>query len=180
MGELRRVRRRGNSWVIAVPYTIREHLGVDLGTDLYWHLGAKGEAHLTTRELRRGGKPPGQNLERALAAAQQTIGKLQRQARNRPSAVYNEGVAEGFSRNAREVVRIGAGLEALTREVRDLAARIPFAPRRAGRRVVGAVTSASAPAASIDHIPTEPLPSGVVSGGDAASGGEAPQAAHRE
>ena len=180
MGELRRCRRRGNSWVIAIPYTIRDHLGVRSGGDLYWHLGPKGSVVLATSKVRAGGKPPGARLDKDLAAAQHTIAKLHRQLRNRPTVAFNEGMAEGFALNAREVVRIGGAVEALTREVRDLAARIPFAPRRPAVRRPGAVTSASAPPASIDHIPTEPLPSGVVGGGDAASGDSIPQAAHDE
>ena len=178
MGELRRVRRRGNSWVIAVPYTIRRHLGVELGTDLYWHLGAKGEAHLTTRALRVGGKPPGQNLEKALAAAQQTITKLERQARARPRAVFNEGVNEGFEMHLGGLVKLGAALEALTREVRDGFARMPFGQRRHVSRARSVQT------ASVDALPasTNTPPPGsspvVVAGGDAASGAASPQAAH--
>jgi len=147
---------------------------------LFWHRGPKGEAIITNGRARIGGKPPGQRVEKNLAAAQRTIERLERRLRNRPSVTFNEGMAEGFALNAREVVRIGGALEALTREVRDLAARIPFAPRRRALRAPGAVTSASAPPASIDHIPTEPLPSGVVGGGDAASGDSIPQAAHDE
>jgi hypothetical protein len=178
MSEQRRCSLRGNSWVVPIPRSIRVDLGILHGGDVFWHRGPKGEAVISNGRARVGGKPPGQRIEKNLAAAQRTIERLERRLRNRPAVTFNEGMAEGFSLNAREVVRIGGAVEALTREVRDLAARIPFAPRRAGRRVLGAVTSASAPPASIDHIPTEPLPSGVVVGGDAASGDSIPQAAH--
>ena len=178
MSEQRRCARRGNSWVVPVPRAIRQHLGVVHGGDLFWHFGPKGEAYVTNGRARIGGKPPGQRVEKNLAEARRTIERLERRLRNRPSVTFNEGVAEGFAISQRELVRVGAGLESLVREVRELGDRIPFRPRRHVSRA-RSVQTVSVDALAAAHAPApEPSSPVVVAGGAAASGGAAPQAAH--
>lgn len=130
MGEQRRVFRHGNSWVIPVTRRVRAHLAVLDGGDLFWHLGPRGEAIVTKGDHRIGGKPPGQRLEKDLEQAQRTIERLRRQLAARPEAVYNEGVNEGRMAHMAELVKLGAQLDALQREVHDVATRLPY--RRQG------------------------------------------------
>lgn len=176
MSEQRRCAKRGNSWVVPVPRAIRDHLGVLRGGDLYWHRGAKGEAHITTGSARIGGKPPGRRLEKDLAAALAHIERLERRLGARPKAVYNEGVNEGVSMMMQTVVALGAKLDRLTDEVRAVQERIPFprrTPRSTPRRGIDVVHLPDRPRARADspgeELTTEPVEHAAPAPNDASS-----------
>jgi hypothetical protein len=166
MGEQRRIGRRGNSWVVPVPRAIRAHLRRLDGGDVFWHLGAAREAHVTSGAQRIGGKPPGARLDRDLDQARREIERLRARIAARPTAVYNEGVNEGRMQHMGELVKLGAALDTLIAEVRALADRLPFTRRTRPAR-------AARPQPS-DVIPTPVLspPSEASDEGDAASGAQ--------
>jgi hypothetical protein len=181
-GLQRRVYLFGHSWVVAVPKRVRDHLRMRSGGYVYWHLTGPREALLTRTEQRIGGKPPGLDLADELRAAHREVDRLKRKLAERPQRVFNQGTSAGYSAAARIGFAFDATLRDLRAEVRALhdevarltgrpvARRPPRRPRRArGVEVVRLP----------DAIPSpSPAPSSEVSGGDAASGGDTPQAAH--
>jgi hypothetical protein len=146
MGEQRRIYLRGNSWVVPVPRVVRRHLARLTGGDLFWHVGPKGEAFVTTGQHRIGGKPPGARLDRDLTAALAQIERLQTRLAARPQHVINEGVAQGWAQAIRHAglgpvwaSRIEARLEEIARAV----AQLPGARHR--QRAARAATTVPAP-----------------------------------
>jgi hypothetical protein len=178
----RHLYRVGHSWMVAVPKAVREHLRLRPRVAVYWHLAGPREAIISPHVHRIGGKPPGLDLVPQLKAAHQEIDRLRRKLQERPSRVFNQGSNAGVM----IAQRVGYAFDETLREVRgDIRAlrdelvrlartprplRLPRGPRR--HRPVEALTLP-------DAIPSpSPSPSSEVSGGDAASGGETPQAAH--
>jgi len=136
MRDDRRVYRVGNSWVIPIPLAVRRHLGVVQGGALTWHVGPQGQAEVTVGLKRIGGKPPGQKLERELAAAERRIALLTRQLQARPAAVLNEGYNAGRMAHMGELIKLGAQLDQVIRRLDELTARIPYRRRGQGPRPV--------------------------------------------
>jgi hypothetical protein len=181
-GQQRRVRKVGNSWVVPVPARVRRHFRWKRGGTAYWHLTAPREAVLTPHATRIGGKPYGDALEKDLRDARREVERLQRKLAERPLRVMNQGTNQAFM----VTQKIGYVFDARLRAVHDelaairaeLGMRAKAGPRvRRPRRAPRSrpVESLALP----DAIPSpSPSPSSEVSGGDAASGGETPQAAH--
>jgi hypothetical protein len=182
VGLQRRVYLFGHSWVVAVPKRVRDHLRLKTGGAVYWHLTGPREALLTRGEQRIGGKPPGLDLADELKTAHREIDRLRRKVAERPQRVFNQGTSAGYSAAARAGFAFDATLRELrsdVRALRDEVARLsgrPVArrPRRGPRRSRPVETVAGPD----DYPSPSPSPSSEVSGGDAASGGETPQAAH--
>jgi antitoxin component of MazEF toxin-antitoxin module len=173
MAEQRHVFRVGKSLVVAVPARVREHMGVERGQAVYWHLVRGKEAVLTRRDRRAGGHPEGLALQRQLTAALAEVERLRRQLAARPQRLLNQGRAHGWTDAMRAEGSLDRRLAVIDARLDEITARLPFRPRRVRARAAQVV--------SIDHYPSpEPSSSSVPSGGDAASGGAAPQAAHDE
>ncbi|MDP3909321.1 MAG: hypothetical protein Q8Q14_02930 [Gemmatimonadales bacterium] len=83
MAEQRKLRKVGDSYVMAVPRAVRAHLGVKHEGLLYWHLVGPREAVLTPHPVRVGGKPLGLHLTADLAGARKRIEELEGKLRGR-------------------------------------------------------------------------------------------------
>lgn len=97
MAEQRRVYRVGTSIVVALPLRVRARLGVKRGDTVYWHVVRGGEAVLSTRATRRGGRPEGLALTQQLDAALADIARLRVRDEARDRALYAEGYHTGAS-----------------------------------------------------------------------------------
>jgi hypothetical protein len=95
MPEQRHVFRLSRSLVVALPPTVRRHLGVDRGQLVYWHAVRRGEAVLTKAARRAGGHPEGLALARELETARVEVLRLQQRNDARDRAMYAEGYALG-------------------------------------------------------------------------------------
>lgn len=157
MGEQRRVYLHGNSWVTPVPRVVRRHLGLLRGGDLYWHVGPKGEAFVTTGAHRIGGHPAGARLDRDLTAAHKSIERLERQLAARRAAVYNEGTNEGFMRGARALTLLGAQLDTVTARLADIEKVLAGLWYRRAPRAPRPAPSSSAPPAVACRVCGEPF-----------------------
>jgi hypothetical protein len=91
MPEQRHVFRLGRSLVLAVPAAVREHLGVDRGAAVYWHLTRGGEAVVSRAASRTGGRPEGLALQRKLRAAEAELARLRQRNEARDRTMYAEG-----------------------------------------------------------------------------------------
>lgn len=148
MGDQRRMRRVGNSWVIPVSLAVRRHLKVTHARDLYWHLAGPREAVLTPHAQRVGGKPAGIGLQKDLDAARAEIERLRERLKARPLRVFNEGASMGASAVLRQTVPIEGALAAINERlerVEAALARMPWA-RRARRERAAARPVEPAPA----------------------------------
>jgi hypothetical protein len=103
----RRVSKRKGQQLVALPPELRERLGVIPGQWLYFHLGRKGEAVLSTSPARAGGKPPTASLEADLERARARIDQLQRKLVAQPAALFTEWATQHAMR------RLGVQLSGL-------------------------------------------------------------------
>lgn len=174
MPEQRRVRRVGNSWVIALPHVVREHLDVTHEGNLYWHLSAHREVVLTPNPRRIGGRPIVKEIERELDAARARIRELQARVRGKPSADYRELANQAIQQALRAMALPGGALFEIERALSDLRAQVKPRALRPRRRV----EVAHAPVLGPEDNPPPNLSPLPPSGGAVASGAASPQATH--
>lgn len=176
MPEQRHVFRLGRSLVVAIPPSIRRHLGVERGTPIYWHTDQKREVVVTPNAKRTGGRPEGVALRRQVADLQAEVIRLKQRNEARDRSMYAEGYSVGRAQ-AEEVLMRPHGASAERQRRRRLRAYIfPDAveqERRAKRRAVEAAPGpdqyAPTAEASAQRAPTPP-------GGDAPTPGTKPPA----
>lgn len=182
MSEQRAVRLVGHSWMVALPRRARSHLKVRVPGSVYFHIAGPREVVITARAARVGGKPAGLDLAPQLDAALREIDRLRAKLTARPQRVVNVGVAQGWMQAQRLLGPLDVRLETLARKVDALIEQRHGAPGDARRFRRARVRGRRRPVESLtlpDEIPSPSAsPSVEVSGGDAASGGEVPQAAH--
>ena len=161
MPEQRQVYRAGNSLVVALPLSVREHLRIEPGETVYWHLVRGSEAIIGKRPRRVGGGPEGIALQKQLDAARAEIERLRRKLGARPRKVLGEGISHGFSVAMRAEGSLVNVLVAIEHRLDTIEARLPM--RRRDRHGPNRPTpSPSAP------------PSSDVSAGEAVTPGAAP------
>lgn len=95
MPEQRQVFRLSRSLVVAIPVQVREHLGIHRGGAVYWHLARGGEAVVSLRAHRTGGRPDGIALERKLIAVEAELARVRQRHEARDRAMYAEGWNSG-------------------------------------------------------------------------------------
>jgi len=95
MAEQRRLFRSSHSVVVAVPSVVRQHLAVDRGQAVHWHVSSPGEVVLTKLPLRSGRPADPSELERELKAARLEVRRLRQRYHARERALYAEGYALG-------------------------------------------------------------------------------------
>jgi antitoxin component of MazEF toxin-antitoxin module len=139
MPEQRHVFRLGRSLVVAVPPSVRRHLGVERGTPVYWHTEVKREVVVTPNPKRTGGRPEGIALRRQVADLQAEVIRLKQRNEARDRSMYAEGYSVGRTQ-AHEALMKPHGASAERQRQRRLRAYIfPDAveqERRAQRRAV--------------------------------------------
>lgn len=174
MPEQRHAYKVGHSVVVAIPATVQEHVGVELGAPLYWFTTRRGEVVLTSRAKRIGGHPEGLALQRQLDAARAEIERLRRRLAGRDQAVLHEGKSVGWAEASKYYSKLEGDIAGLAAAVRELSARVPFR-RRSRRRDAPPAEGPPPPPRPVDEIPLPDLPSAPeLAGGDVASGGAAP------
>jgi bifunctional DNA-binding transcriptional regulator/antitoxin component of YhaV-PrlF toxin-antitoxin module len=175
MPELRHTRRVGTSIVVALPRSIRHHVGIERGDLVYWYTTRTGEAVLSKHAKRTGGHPEGLALRRQLEEARAEVERLRRKSGARPLAVFHEGYTEGRMAHMGELIKLGVKLDALAAEVHALRTGAPRTARaRRSRTVVtvGDVSDVGAPPTSTP--PSNPSPPGPDEQGAATSGEHPP------
>jgi len=120
MAQERWMRKVGNSWVIAVPQRVREHLGVKHAHHLHWHLTGPKEVVLSPRAQRVGGKPPGLDIAEDLDAAKRRIIQLEAQLKAQPAAVLAEARMQEWMRRLRLEIRGLPAIEAINERLRRI------------------------------------------------------------
>jgi len=194
----------GHSWVVAVPKLVREHLGLRPSAPVYWHLAGPAEAIVTKHAQRIGGKPAGLDLANQLAKAHALNDRMKQKLQARPLRVLNEGMSQGFGMAQRISNAFADNLVEVRDELRAIRAELgmrppgsrprAWRPGPARRRPVEAIAlpdelpsppsppsparPTTCPACGALMLDDERCPACGSSGGDAASGGEATQAAH--
>jgi antitoxin component of MazEF toxin-antitoxin module len=143
MPEQRQVYRAGNSLVVALPLSVREHLRIEPGESVYWHLVRGAEAIIGKRPRRVGGGPEGIALQKQLDAARVEIERLRRKLGARPRKVLGEGISHGWSVAMRAEGSLVNVLVAIEHRLDTIEARLPL--RQRGRRVAVVPTPALAP-----------------------------------
>lgn len=175
MADQRRVGRVGNSWRVAVPRSVREHLGLLHGGDVYWHLGPKGEAYFTVGPRRVGGKPPGLDLAPQLEGARREIERLRARVQARPealahqeaNAIYMQAIGVAF----KQLPWVGELFERLDRIEAWMPQRARWTRRRVRSRARPVVSAGSGDAPSSPSSSSSSVP---IDGGAEASGAEPP------
>ena len=135
MAEQRRLRKVGNSYVMAVPRAVRAHLGVKHEGLLYWHLVGPREAVLTPHPVRVGGKPLGLHLTVDLAGARKRIEELEGKLRGRILAERHEVENATMLQAIKVALPYGVQIEEILRVVTEISGRLPYRRRRGGQRV---------------------------------------------
>jgi hypothetical protein len=120
MAQERWMRKVGNSWVIAVPQRVRDHLGVKHARHLHWHLAGPKEVVLSPHAQRVGGKPPGLDIADDLDAAKRRIIQLEAQLKAQPAAVLAEARMQEWMRRLRLEVRGLPAIEAINERLRRI------------------------------------------------------------
>ena len=135
MAEQRKLSKRGNSYVMAVPRAVRAHLGVKHEGLLYWHLVGPREAVLTPHPVRVGGKPLGLHLTVDLAGARKRIEELEGKLRGRILAERHEVENATMLQAIKVALPYGVQIEEILRVVTEISGRLPYRRRRGGQRV---------------------------------------------
>jgi len=161
MAEQRKVYRVGTSIVVAIPREVRAHLRLRPGQKVYWHLVRGKEAVVALTDAREGGRPEGLKLRSELDAALREIARLQRKLSARPERAVNIGIAHGWQQAMRQNTETLDLMKWLESRFDDLAARIPFRPRR-GR---AARSDAPVPRPEVETLQTPILESEAVQRG---------------
>lgn len=195
------IRKKGGGWLIAVPPEVRHALGVTARRRLYWIITRGGEALLSEKAERIGGRPPTRQLLRELDAARKEIGAIRQRDSTRDRGMYAEGFAHGYLQAyERLIAPDGPSAErgrrraayrwafpdaAYLTDPKQLAPRPAPSPPRMNARTRRAKRDAQlarrgVEAHSLDHYPApSPSPSpGASEGGADTSGGEVPQVSH--
>jgi antitoxin component of MazEF toxin-antitoxin module len=174
MPEQRHVFRLGRSLVVAVPAAVREHLGVDRGAAVYWHLTRGGEAVVSTAAARSGGRPEGLALERKLRAAEAELVRLRQRNEARDRTMYAEGWNAGAITTQERLMRPQGASSERARRRKLYGYVFPDAAdqaRRTRRRRARATETAPGP----DHYPApDPSPSPALVEGEALAPGAKP------
>jgi hypothetical protein len=97
MADSRKVQRKGNQYVVALPDWVRAHVRVSAGALVYWHKGKRGEVIVNAKHSRTAGPQRHEDWRERYDRAEQRIKKLQAQLQARPMRVFNEGFSQGFS-----------------------------------------------------------------------------------
>ena len=161
MPDQRQVYVNGHSLVVALSPAVREHLGVEPGQAVYWHLTRGGEAVLGKRPVRVGGPPEGIALQKLLDGERAKVERLRRKVAARPERAVGVGMSQGWSMAMRAEGGLGEVLTLMHRELQDIRAMLP-PRRRAGPRAATPPRSSALP-------PSEPS-----SAGEAATPGAEP------
>jgi antitoxin component of MazEF toxin-antitoxin module len=96
MPEQRHVFRLGRSLVVAVPPSVRRHLGVERGTPIYWFTDQKREVVVTPNARRTGGRPEGIALRRRIADLEAEVAHLKQRNEARDRSMHAEGYNVGY------------------------------------------------------------------------------------
>jgi antitoxin component of MazEF toxin-antitoxin module len=153
MAEQRHAYRVGNSVVVALPKRVREHLGVEVGEQLYWYTTRPQEAVVTKRAQRTGGHPEGLALQRQLDAARAEIEVLRRKLAGRDQRVLHEGKSVGWAEASRYYAKLEGDIAAVRELVQSIAARLPFRRRPRARALAAQVEPAPASHAEAERDP---------------------------
>lgn len=157
MAEQRKLRKVGDSYVMAVPRAVRAHLGVKHEGLLYWHLVGPREAVLTPHPVRVGGKPLGLHLTADLAGARKRIEELEGKLRGRILSERHEVEGAVYEQALRFFNPTMARVEETHRLVLEIRARL--VQRRRGGRGGGASAAESSPEPEPGRS-TDPAPAG--------------------
>lgn len=120
MAQERWMRKVGNSWVVAVPKRVRDHLGVKHAHHLHWHVAGPKEVVLSPNAQRVGGRPSGLALSDELDAARRRIVQLEAQLKAQPAAVLAEARMQEWMRRLRLEVKGLPVLDAINDRLRRL------------------------------------------------------------
>ena len=155
----RKVIKRKDSLLVAIPAAARDHLGLIGGARVWWHIGAKGRLTLTATGRARGGRPTkGEDCPHC-AKLRAELMRIRQAYSVRDVPTYNTAVREGWH-HAIEWYGSVADELAVQREtlrdlrvlVRELVTRFPSALPDPARK------STRSGAAAHVHSP-DPLPS---------------------
>ena len=119
----------GHSLVVALSPGVRDHLRVEPGQAMYWHLTRGGEVVLSKVARRVGGPPEGLALQKELSEARAEIARLRRKVAARPDRAVGIGMSQGWSMAMRAEGGIGQVLTLLARDVQDIKALLGPQPR---------------------------------------------------
>lgn len=96
MAEQRHARRVGHSVVVAIPARVKQHLGLDAGQPVYFHLARGGEVVLSVNATRAGGRPEGLALKRQLDEQIARNAILRNRVHTRDMTTLHEGMNAGY------------------------------------------------------------------------------------
>lgn len=178
----RKVLARRGQHLVALPAAIRKHLHTAPGIVVYWRLGRRGEVTLARKDAPARGYKSARAECPSCAGYVRALQLAQARGLRRDLTLYGEGYAAG-SIATHERLMHPTGRAANAARARHTAwvalddAERRRQDRRVKRRNRRALAVEVAPGPDDYPSPSAP-PSSLRSGGDAASGGEAPQAAH--
>lgn len=161
MADQRHARRVGHSIVLAVPARVREHLGLEAGAPVYFHLVRGQEVVISMTPIRAGGRPEGLRLQHLLEQEQALTARLRQRVQTRDLTTLNEGMNAGYMLAlkhgmslATDLATIKSGLVAIYQQLAppraesgdDATMPLPFAPPSAPDSSAGeAVTPGAEP-----------------------------------
>jgi antitoxin component of MazEF toxin-antitoxin module len=133
MAQSRRVRKVGNSFVVALPADIRKHFGITDGADVYWHRPHGKEVLLSAGQRRVGGRPTKADAPALLDQARREIARLHQKLAARPEAIYRQGFAVGFSQGLKYDIAMSPRLDAILTRMGEVYEAVIAKPRVALR-----------------------------------------------
>ena len=83
----RHVVQRGGQTLVSIPKEVRKRLGLRPRALVYWHLTRGGEAILSPKPVRKGGRPPDVRLQDELTAALAENDRLRGELRELPGKI---------------------------------------------------------------------------------------------
>lgn len=97
MIEKRKVAARHGQLLVALPATVRDHLTVESGSVVYWHIVQAGEVSLSPRPSRRGGRPRDSASCSACAAREEELRKVRALLHTKQAVMGRQFFTQGYA-----------------------------------------------------------------------------------
>jgi hypothetical protein len=135
----RRVVKQKAQLLIAIPPEYRRQLRAAPGAVLYWHPHRDGEAVVSVKHARKGGKAPHPVKSAAVAALEAEVTRLEKRLEQQRSSIWNEYASQEYMRRLhielKGIPELTVINDRLRRIEEQLGMRWPLRLRRPARQV---------------------------------------------
>ena len=128
MREERRIVERRHQLLVAIPATVRDHLRLVGRAKVYWHIGTKGRATLTTTGRTGAGRPRLDEDCPSCSKYRRELDRYRRELRERDAATPGQWWRQGYMRALDDVGNVKTDVEVAVRLLNEVHAHLLHSP----------------------------------------------------